>query len=352
MADQTDKPSDKIVLHDVICKGHILYPDLAFKKTLCDTGKALDVTQRFLYHFPGANYLSVARVIFFHQSHLLLNYEIQVLFTSISSGRVQTFNEFSAGCFTISKNSQYKFCPDFDKKNYLEQYHAIIRYHIKGVRICGEPFSRIDSEKCLMWHQLAKNACVEEKMLFGVLCRECKCLQHHLEHQKCRSQVSPPRRIASQQPSSSFNFKYLSPASTIKRKKDTQMERSADKAKLAKCDDLEVTLDDEQSDELSSIMSNIEETSADELDKIFKEADGCSAGDSIRAVWELDRNNSKGRFLKISKPTVSMLVGICEMTVMLLHASGNGCRTNYWSLVIIRIGMFIYAKFIAIIINL
>ena len=130
------------------------------------------------------------------------------------------------------------------------------------------------------------------------------------------------------------------------------MERSADKAKLAKCDDLEVTLDDEQSDELSSIMSNIEETSADELDKIFKEADGCSAGDSIRAVWELDRNNFKGGFLKNSTPTVSMLVGICEMTVMLLHASGNGCHTNYWSLVTIRIGMIIYAQFIAIIINL
>ena len=106
-----------------------------------------------------------------------------MLFISISSGRVQTFNELSAGCFTISKKSQNKFSPDFDEKNYLEQYHTIIRYHIKGVRICGEPFSRIDSEKCLMWHQLAKNACVEEKMLFGVLCRECKCLQHHLEHQ-------------------------------------------------------------------------------------------------------------------------------------------------------------------------
>ena len=72
LADQTDKPSDKIVLDDVICKGHILYPDLAFKKTVCDTGKVLDVTQRFLYHFPGASYLTVTRVIFFHQSHLLL----------------------------------------------------------------------------------------------------------------------------------------------------------------------------------------------------------------------------------------------------------------------------------------
>ena len=129
------------------------------------------------------------------------------------------------------------------------------------------------------------------------------------------------------------------------------MERSADKAKLAKCDDLEVTLDDEQSDELSSIMSQIEETSADELDKIFKEADGCSAGDSLLAVWELDRNNSKERFFK-DQQTVSALVGICELIVMSLHASGNGCCTNCWSLVTIGICIFIYVQVIAIIINL
>ena len=45
-------------------------------------------------------------------------------------------------------------------------------------------------------------------------------------------------------------------------------------------------------------MSKIEETSADEMDKIFKEADGCSVGDSIHAVWKLDRNNSKERIFK------------------------------------------------------
>ena len=56
-------------------------------------------------------------------------------------------------------------------------------------------------------------------------------------------------------------------------------------------------------------------------------------------------------FLKISKPTVSVLVGIYKLTVMLLHASGNGCHTNHWNLVTIRIGMFIYAQFIATIIN-
>ena len=286
------------MLDDAIRKGHTLYPDLAFKKTICDKGEALEVTHRFLYHFPGGNYLSVARVLFFPSEPPAFTYEVQVLFTSISSGRVQTFNELSAVCSTISKSSQYKFCPGFNEKTYLDHYYAVIRYHIKGVRVWGKPFSCIDSEGCLTWHQLAKNANTEEKKLFAVLCRECKRLQHHLEHQKRRSEASPARRIARQQPSSSFKLKYLSPASIAKQKKATQMERSADKAKLAKYDDLDVTLDDEQSDELSSIMSKIEESSVDELSKIFEEADGYSVGDSVRTVWELDRSNSKERFFK------------------------------------------------------
>ena len=173
--DKTDKPSDKIVLDDAIRKGHTLYPDLAFKKTICDKGEALEVTHQFLYHFPGGNYLSVARVLLFPSEPPAFTYEVKVLFTSISSGRVQTFNELSAVCSTISKSSQYKFCPGFNEKTYLDHYYAVIGYHIKGVRVWGKPFSRIDSEDCLMWHQLAKQRkksclqyCAENVSIFSI----------------------------------------------------------------------------------------------------------------------------------------------------------------------------------------
>ena len=194
-----------------------------------------------------------------------------------------------------------------------------------------------------MWHQLAKNACVEEKMLLTVLCRECKRLQHHLEHQKCRSQVSPARQIARQQPSSSFKLKYLSPASVVKKNEATQMEKSADKAKLAKCDDLEVTLDDEQSDELSVLRQRLKKlVLMNWIRYYFKEADGVQLEILFMPCGSLTEITPRKDFLKINKPTVSVLVGICKLTVMLLHASGNGCRTNCWSLVTIRIGMFLY----------
>ena len=136
----------------------------------------------------------------------------------------------------------------------------------------------------MLWHQLAKNASKEDKLSYAVTCRSCKCFYHNLEHQKRRSVVSPSRRIARQQPPSSFKLKYLSPASVAKRKKAAQKERSADKAKLARYTELEVTLDDEQSNELTNVVNRIEEANADELEKIFNEADKHLVGDSVRAA--------------------------------------------------------------------
>jgi len=80
-----------------------------------------------------------------------------------------------------------------------------------------------------------------------------------------------------------------------------QIERSADKVKLAKLADTDLLLDDEQSDELSDVISRIEEAGADELEKVFKEADSLSVGDSVRAAWELDKSNAKEKFFKDQK---------------------------------------------------
>ena len=170
-------PSDKILLNNAICKGLAIYPDLAFTKRICDKG---EVTQQCMYHFQESNYFSVARILFFPTEPPVFTYEFQMLFTSISSGTVQTLNELFGVCSTISRSSQNKFCPGLDEKCYFDQYYAVIRYHIKGVRLWGKPFSRIDSESCLMWHKLTKNACTEEKKMFAALCKQCKRLQNDL----------------------------------------------------------------------------------------------------------------------------------------------------------------------------
>lgn len=82
------------------------------------------------------------------------------------------------------------------------------------------------------------------------------------------------------------------------RKKATQTERSADKAKLSKHEELDVPLDEEQSDELCDIMKSIKETCPNELDKIFQEGDDHAVGDLVRNSWEADKLNAKNKFFK------------------------------------------------------
>ena len=130
------------------------------------------------------------------------------------------------------------------------------------------------------------------------MCASCKRLRTDLDHQKHRSEVSPARKIARQKPSSHFKLQYLSPASAAVRKKATQMERSVDKARLARHEDIELLLDDEQSEELCGVMKKIEETCSDKLQEIFQEGDSHAVGKLVQESWELDKLNAKENFFK------------------------------------------------------
>ena len=121
------------------------------------------------------------------------------------------------------------------------------------------------------------------------------------------------------------------------------MKRSTDKVKLAKCDDLEVTLDDEQSDELSIVLcQRLKKLVLMKWIKYLKKQMAVQLEILFMLCGSLTEITPRKDFLKISKPMVSVLVGICKLTVMLLHASGNGCPTNRWSLVTIRIGTYVH----------
>ena len=106
----------------------------------------------------------------------------------------------------------------------------MIRYHIKSCRVWEQPFIRIDSVNCLLWHKLARNATAEERRNKSVLCKSCKRLCCDLEHQRRRSNVSSSKHAARLLPSSNFKLKYLSPQSVSKQKEATLRERSRDKA--------------------------------------------------------------------------------------------------------------------------
>jgi len=70
--------------------------------------------------------------------------------------------------------------------------------------------------------------------------------------------------------------------------------------KLVRLGELDVTLEDDQSDELCEIVAKIEDECKDEVENIFHEADthSATAGNSLRSSWERDKANSKATFFK------------------------------------------------------
>jgi len=105
--------------------------------------------------------------------------------------------------------------------------------------------------------------------------------------------ISSEPRIQRQAANSNYPLKYLSPANTVKWKKNAQAERVKDKALLAKYSKHDVTLDDSQHEEMCNIVSEIEENHGNELEEVYKEDSGYSASDSIQEVWSMDKERNQ-----------------------------------------------------------
>lgn len=267
------------------------YERLFFNRGNCEGTDVLLVTQKQLHDCPPAGYTSLARLSVDGNAQ----YKLQVLLHTIESGELESTDQFKELCGRISDYSKYKFCPGFDYDAYMSKYHKKIRYHPSKVQVTTHPFKRVQSSKCTMWYKLPKNASAADKASLTVLCGECKRLRSELDRslQRCVG-YSPRRKVKRQQPSSNYPLKFMSPASHKKRKSNTQQERNKDKRALAKYRHMEVTLDDEQNDELVDIMEKVETVGKDTLEEIFSEAETSTygAGNTLRRIWKDDKRNT------------------------------------------------------------
>ena len=284
-----------------VSRGKVTFKDLLFVTRNGDGSHIddgiLEVLQLEMHSVQPVGLLSVARILFFStELPGVFKYEIQDLFSSFESGSVHTADEFMDVCSIISTQGGYKYCPGIEVDYYYQYFYSMIRYHITSCRVWEHPFKRIDSVNCLLWHKLARNATAEERKSKSVLCKSCKRLCCDLEHQR-RSDVSASKSEARLLPSSNFKLKYLSPQSVSKQKEATLREWSHDKAMIAKLSP-DMVLEDDQSDEVATILETIEEKASDELENVFKEADSRSVGTAVHNAWETDKRNAKAIFNK------------------------------------------------------
>lgn len=279
----------KTDLDELICYGSSC-DSLFFNTGDYQGARVLIASQRKLHDCPPAGPTSLARLTVDEN----MQYSLQVLLHTIESGKVESTDHFAKLCNKISDYSSYKFCPGFEYELYMEKYYTKIRYHPSQVLITTSPFKRVQSSLCKMWHKVPKNATKAQKSSLSMLCGTCKRLRGELDRASKRcANYSPRRKIKRQQPSSNYPLKYMSPASLKMRKRNTQHERNKDRKALEKYRHMEVTLDDDQSDQMVEIMDKVDTVGKKTLEEIFMEAESCGVGSSVRGIWEDDKRNVK-----------------------------------------------------------
>ena len=268
------------------------FPELCFVAVQDFSGNSMIViTQRTLNHHPHFGYVSRIRVII-----LAFQYEVHVIMRKLESGVFESVANVQELCNKFSAQSNYKFCPGIDPQHYKLHYYEAIRFDIKSVRQTMEPFARVDSINCKLWYQLASNATSAEKCCSEVRCSACKRLVTDLDCQRrCTLAESPCRKIKRQSSSSRARLTYMSPASQQRRKSNAQSERSNMIRKLEKYSDADVTLNDEQHDEMCSVVERI---SNEDLDKVFREGSEHGVGELMKEIWYTDSKHQQQHFLQ------------------------------------------------------
>ena len=85
----------------------------------------------------------------------------------------------------------------------------------------------------------------------------------------------------------------MSPASQAKQKKLAQYERTSNIRKFKKYEDNEVTLDDEQNDEMCNIVEQIQ---TEDLEALCKEGDEHGVGRLMKDLWIADNERKRQEF--------------------------------------------------------
>ena len=280
--------------------------DLNFELSCTESHDLVIVSSKLCHFHSPAGLVSRTRIVVTEDGA----FDFQVLLLSKEKGKLSTVAEFLALCERMT-NSEYKFCPGIDPDVYVSTYFSKIRYHVKTVRHLEVPFNRVDSIHCLLWHKLARNM-LFEKDLESVPCKACKTLINNL-NQRLKTAVTSPVRAKRQQPTSRCPLKYMSPASQKKRKENVQQDRSRNTKLLQKYSHTEVTLDDDQHEELSALVNAIDEQEDGNLQQFLSEAASHGVKDSVEEIWKMDRRKMAESFNKDQRENRKLFIFIHSM---------------------------------------
>lgn len=211
-----------------------------------------------------------------------VTFKFCVFFQPVTSGLVDT------GCFLsllkqLLPDSGYEICPG------ICSYPPDIRFKTKHLHEWGEPFNRLDSGSCLLWHIPNNNRQLPTNSMYNA-CKPCKQLHHDINQLAKRSAtVSDAQKQARTMPSSNYGLKYLSPESTKCRVSRIIEEKKCLKVKVQSLEPYNCDLSDKQHIEMLKLVKELNKNS-----NAVREL--CECGDKIlgsennllRVAWQQD----------------------------------------------------------------
>ena len=300
MVQNTDAAIDKnggaLQLEKISSSLESKFPELSVTlgRALDNDKQVLVVSQRVLAFMPPFGYTSCIRVTIQEDCR----YRVHVLLRTLEDGTVSDEAEVHALLKKVC-NPSYKFCPGIEWARYHEHYFEVIRFHPKNVRRTEAPFYRVDSVDCKLWFEVPANAPLTAKSSAEVNCKACKRLISDLDWQlKRTTDESPSAKVKRQTASSRARLTYMSPSSRTKRKQNATMERGLDKRKLARYENTEITLSEEQHTEMCDIMDAVDRVGADDLQRIFEEGESHGIGNKLKEIWTMDKRQQLESFQK------------------------------------------------------
>ena len=177
-------------------------------------------------------------------------------------------------------------CPGLPAKKYPSP--------AKRLRVVNEKYQR--DKDCLLWH-IPKNQKSKIGSVTYNLCTPCKRLHSYLERRLLKP-VSPSTKAARSHPSSSYPQTYLSPRSQSQRSKRALVQKYALKRQLTQLKKkASLFLCNEQNEELTKIIAEIQHKHPTEVEKIMKDAEKEGKGELMEAVWRQDIKEHKDFFM-------------------------------------------------------
>ena len=181
-------------------------------------------------------------------------------------------------------------------KNIYDEHTRNIRYVPNHYAEETKPVHAVRTDSCKRWFYMKRRR--QNPITQQLSCPDCNAFFRYVRRSNSRNDIPDTQRHSRLDISSKFQYKFLSPASAKARRKNVRVQRYVSKRKCnilnAQLEKTKLTLEQEQSREMTDIVAIINEKYQADLTNIWDEAEkerGSKTKELLKEIWEKDTSD-------------------------------------------------------------